>query len=76
MADEFKVDMDDVLGKYEGCNGDKRLLRKHLEGNYEPWSEQETEILRNKDELGMKLLIEKRGKEDVDLRQKFLDSDE
>ena len=47
MADEFKHSMDEVMIRYEGCNGDKKLLRKHLEGNYNAWTEQESEVLRN-----------------------------
>ena len=58
LADEHKMDMDEMLERYQGCNANKRTLRKHLEGKYQPWTEQESQILRNKDELGMKMLLE------------------
>ena len=76
MSEEFGVDLDEMMVRYEGCSGNKKLLRKHLEGGYTPWTEQETAILRNKDELGMKMLLESRGQEDVDQRLKFVESED
>ena len=73
LASEFGKDVDYIVSIYEYASGCKKRLRKHLQGNYELWSEVDDMILRNNDKTGLAALLKKRGQEEIDSRRKFLE---